>query len=84
MSKLGWFLAGIGLGALGLAQFRDNPKARDAVDEIVAAAKDFSEALLEGYQERESELSKPAARPAPRKPAANKPAARTTKPAAKK
>ena len=90
MSKLGWFLAGIGLGALGLAQFRDNPKAREAVDELVAAAKDFSEALMEGYQERETELAKPAAKPAAAKrtaakPADAKPAAkRTTKPAAKK
>ena len=91
MSKLGWFLAGIGLGALGLAQFRDNPKAREAVDEIVAAAKDFSEALVQGYEERETELTKPVAKPRPAaKPAAKprtsaKPAAkRTTKPAAKK
>jgi hypothetical protein len=81
MSKLGWFIAGIGLGALGLAQFRDNPKARDAVDELVAAAKDFSQAVVEGFEERESELQKPAAKPAPKKPAAKKPA--TRKPAAK-
>ena len=81
MSKLGWFLAGIGLGALGLAQFRDNPKAREAVDEIVAAAKDFSEALVQGYEERETELTKPAAKP---RTAAKPAAKRTTKPAAKK
>lgn len=86
MSKLGWFLAGIGLGALGLAQFRDNPKAREAVDELVSAAKDFSEALMEGYQERETELAKPApARKPAAKPAAKKPAAKgAAKPAAKK
>ena len=82
MSKLGWFIAGIGLGALGLAQFRDNPKARDAVDELVAAAKDFSQAVIEGFEERETELSKPAAKPAPKKPAAKKPTAK--KPAAKR
>ena len=91
MSKLGWFLAGIGLGALGLAQFRDNPKAREAVDEIVAAAKDFSEALVQGYEERETELTKPAPKPRPASKPAEKPrtaakpaAKRTTKPAAKK
>ena len=82
MSKLGWFIAGIGLGALGLAQFRDNPKARDAVDELVAAAKDFSQAVVEGFEERESELQKPAAKPASKKPATKKPA--TSKPAAKR
>lgn len=59
MSKLGWFLAGIGIGALGLAQLRDNPRAQEAVDDIVAAAKDFSQALADGYQERDAELNKP-------------------------
>jgi len=59
MSKLGWFLAGIGIGALGLAQLRDNPRAKEAVDDIVAAAKDFSQAVADGYQERDAELNKP-------------------------
>lgn len=81
MSKLGWFLAGIGLGALGLAQLRDNPKAREAVDELVAAAKDFSEAVMQGYEERESELTKPKPKAAAAKKTATKP---SSKPAAKK
>ena len=85
MSRLGWFLAGIGLGALGLAQFRDNPKAREAVDEMVAAAKDFTDALVQGYEERETELAKPAAKPrAAAKPAAKTAPKRAAKPAAKK
>jgi uncharacterized protein (UPF0264 family) len=67
MSKLGWFIAGIGLGALGLAQFRDNPRAREAVDEVVAAAKDFSQSVADGYQEREAELKAPKKRAAPKK-----------------
>jgi hypothetical protein len=67
MSKLGWFLAGIGLGALGLAQYRDNPQAREAVDEAVAAAKEFSTSIAEGYQEREAELKAPKKRSAPKK-----------------
>jgi hypothetical protein len=84
MSKLGWFAAGIGLGALTVIQLRDNPKAQVALDEAIAAAKDFSQAVAAGYQEREAELTKPVAKPAAR-PAAKKPAAKTAaKPAAKK
>ncbi|MEZ7819539.1 MAG: hypothetical protein QMA95_00455 [Aquiluna sp.] len=56
MSKLGWFLAGIGMGVLALQQLRDNPKAQGAVDEIRIAAKDFSDSIAAGYQEREAEL----------------------------
>ena len=86
MSKLGWFAAGLGLGALAVIQLRDNPKAQLALDEAIAAAKDFSQAVAAGYQEREAELSAPAAkapavRTAAKKPAAKKPAA---KPVAKR
>jgi hypothetical protein len=96
MSKLGWFAAGLGLGALAVVQLRDNPKAQLALDEAIAAAKDFSQAVAAGYQEREAELTKPvakaAARPVAKKPApkpaakpAPKPAAKTAaKPAAKR
>jgi hypothetical protein len=84
MSKLGWFAAGLGLGALAVVQLRDNPKAQLALDEAIAAAKDFSQAVAAGYQEREAELTKPvakeAARPVAKKPVAKKPA---PKPAAK-
>ena len=92
MSKLGWFAAGLGLGALAVVQLRDNPKAQLALDEAIAAAKDFSQAVAAGYQEREAELTKPvvkaAARPAAKKPVAKKPAPKTAaktaaKPAAK-
>ncbi|MEZ7996210.1 MAG: hypothetical protein ACI9SV_000417 [Aquiluna sp.] len=60
MSKLSWFIAGIGMGALALQQFRDNPKAQAAVDEMRTAAKDFSDSIAAGYQEREAELKKSA------------------------
>jgi hypothetical protein len=56
MSKLGWFIAGIGMGALALQQLRDNPKAQGAVDEIRITAKDFSDSIAAGYQERQAEL----------------------------
>jgi hypothetical protein len=90
MSKLGWFAAGLGLGALAVIQLRDNPKAQLALDEAIAAAKDFSQAVAAGYQEREAELSAPAAKTPTARPAAKKPAAKTaakksaTKPAAKR
>lgn len=86
MSKLGWFVAGIGLGALAVIQLRDNPKAQVALDEAIAAAKDFSQAVTAGYQEREAELAAPAPKPAAKKPAAKKPVAKkpATKPAAKR
>ncbi len=80
MSKLGWFAAGLGLGALAVVQLRDNPKAQLALDEAIAAAKDFSQAVAAGYQEREAELSAPAPKAPAARPAAKKPAA---KPAAK-
>jgi hypothetical protein len=62
MSRLSWFLAGIGLGAFAVVQLRDNPKAQQAVDELYEAAKDFGSAVADGYREREGELSKPAKR----------------------
>ena len=67
MSKFGWFVIGLGVGALGLAQYRDNPQAREAVDEAVSAAKDFSSSIAEGYQEREAELKAPKKRPTAKK-----------------
>lgn len=90
MSRLGWFAAGLGLGAIAVVQLRDNPKAQLALDEAIAAAKDFSQAVAAGYQEREAELStsvanapvaRAAAKKTPAKTAVKKPVA---KPAAKK
>ena len=85
MSKLGWFVAGISLGAITVIQLRDNPKAQVALDEAIEAARDFASAVKEGYAEREAELEAPAAKPVRKsaaKPAAKKPA--TKKPAAKR
>jgi hypothetical protein len=60
MSRLGWFIAGIGIGTLAVVQLRDNPRAQEAVDEIRIAAKDFSDSISSGYQEREAEIKKSA------------------------
>ncbi|MEY3561776.1 MAG: hypothetical protein RL068_928 [Actinomycetota bacterium] len=74
MSKIGWFAAGIGLGALAVVQLRDNPKAQAALEEAIDAAKEFGNAVALGYQEREAELAKPATSAKPR--AAAKPRTR--------
>ena len=58
MSKLGWFIAGAALGAVTLIQMRDNPKAQQVVDDVKAAARDFTSAVTSGYQEREAEIQK--------------------------
>jgi hypothetical protein len=63
MSKLGWFIAGISLGAVAVIQLRDNPKARAALDDALEAAREFGNAVAEGYQEREAELQKPKTAP---------------------
>jgi hypothetical protein len=63
MSKFGWFVAGVSLGALAAIQLRENPKAQAALDEAISAAKDFGNAVVEGYQEREAELAKPKPKP---------------------
>jgi uncharacterized membrane-anchored protein YhcB (DUF1043 family) len=68
MSKLGWFVAGIAIGAIAVIQLRDNPKAQAALDDAIEAAKEFGNAVAEGYQEREAELAKPKT-PAKRKTA---------------
>ena len=59
MSRLGWFIAGLGLGAFAAVQAKENPQVKQAADELMTAAKDFGNAVAEGYKEREAELSKP-------------------------
>jgi hypothetical protein len=69
MKKLVWFIAGIAIGAV----------ARKAYEEAKASVSEFRDAVLEGFQEREAELSKPK-----RKPAAAKTTAARSKSAASK
>jgi len=59
MSKLGWFVAGIAIGAVSVVQLRDNPKAQIALDDAIEVAREFGNAVAEGYQEREAELAAP-------------------------
>ncbi len=94
MSRLKWFVAGIGLGILAVKQVNENPKARKAFDDAIATAKEFTSAVADGFVEREAELRAPAKKPAAnsaakkpvvkkaavKKAAAKKPATRSTKP----
>lgn len=58
MSKLGWLVAGVAIGVAAALQYRDNPKAKQVVDDAVGTAKEFGSAVAEGFREREAELKK--------------------------
>jgi len=79
MKKLVWFIAGIAIGAVAARQIEENPAARKAYEGAKASVSEFRDAVLEGFQEREAELSKPK-----RKPAAAKTTAARSKSAASK
>lgn len=64
MKKLVWFIAGIAIGAVAARQIEENPAARKAYEEAKASVSEFRDAVLEGFQEREAELSKPKRKPA--------------------
>ena len=60
MNKLFWLIAGVALGAAAAKQINENPEARKAYEHAKAALQEFSDAVTEGYREREAELAKPA------------------------
>lgn len=60
MSKIGWFVIGITLGAVAANQLRDNPAAREWADDVTDSAKEFGSAVAEGFREREAEISRTA------------------------
>jgi hypothetical protein len=83
-----WLISGIAIGLVAARRLSENPKAQAVVDDAARRAKEFGNAVAEGFKEREAEISaapkKPAAtrKPAARKPVAKRPAAK--KPVAKK
>jgi hypothetical protein len=83
MNKLFWLIAGVAIGAVVAKQIEENPQARKAYEEAKASLQEFADAVAEGYKERETELAKPARKPATK--TSRKPATRSTakKPAAK-
>lgn len=64
MKKLVWFIAGIALGAVAVRQIEENPAARKAFEGAKLSATEFRDAVMQGYKERDRELSKPTKRPA--------------------
>ena len=64
MNKLFWLIAGVAIGAVVAKQIEENPQARKAYEEAKASFQEFADAVVDGYKERESELSKPARKPA--------------------
>lgn len=58
MSKFGWFVVGITLGAVAANQLRDNPAAREWADEVKDSAREFGSAVAEGFKEREAEINR--------------------------
>ncbi len=83
-----WLISGIAIGLVAARRLSENPKAQAVVDDAARRAKEFGNAVAEGFKEREAEISaapKKAAttrKPAARKPAVKRPAAK--KPVAKK
>lgn len=67
MSRFGWFVAGIGLGAIAAIQAKDNPQVKAAANEFLGAAKEFGTAVTDGYKEREAELTKTKSKPSTKK-----------------
>jgi sRNA-binding protein len=84
MRKLFWLISGISIGLAVAKQIEQNPAAKAIANDVERAAREFGNAVVEGFREREEELApkKPAAaaKTVVRKPAARKPA---PKPSAK-
>jgi hypothetical protein len=89
MKKIFWFATGIAAGLAMAKRIAEDPKTAALVDDATKRAREFGNAVSEGFKEREAELAAPkksVRKPAAKKPAAKKPAARKTaakKPAAK-
>ncbi|RFA12714.1 hypothetical protein B7R21_10285 [Subtercola boreus] len=56
MKKVLWFAAGITVGVVAAHQLNQTAQGKRFFAELDAKIKDFSEALADGYHERENEL----------------------------
>jgi len=52
-----WLVVGIGLGFLAAHYAARTPQGKQFFDEVDAKAHEFAAAILDGYREREAELS---------------------------
>jgi len=56
MNKLVWLVAGVAIGFVAARQVEKSPEARQFLDEVDAKAREFGEAVIDGYRQREAEL----------------------------
>jgi hypothetical protein len=68
VKKLIWFIAGIAIGAVAAKQIEENPVAKKAYEEAKGSVQEIRDAVLQGYKEREAELTKPKRKSAKSRP----------------
>ncbi|CAN5388002.1 hypothetical protein BH09ACT6_BH09ACT6_16780 [soil metagenome] len=56
MKKVLWFAAGIAVGAIAAHQFGQTATGKRVFADFDARVKEFTDALVDGYHEREAEL----------------------------
>ena len=83
MKRLLALIAGIAIGAFATRQIQENPAAKKAFEEAKSSANEFRDALVDGYKQRESELTKPKTAPKKSTTAAKKTTGPKNKPSSK-
>lgn len=56
MKSFLWLLAGVALGFVVAHQVNETPKGREFFSSIDKKARDFGEAVTDGYRQREAEI----------------------------
>ncbi|WP_066038723.1 hypothetical protein [Herbiconiux solani] len=56
MKKVLWLIAGVGIGFVVAHQFNQTSGGKKFFSELDKKTKEFSDSLVDGYRERESEL----------------------------
>lgn len=56
MKNAVWLVIGIAIGFFAAHQVEKSPQGRQFLDEVDAKAREFGDAVIEGYRQRESEL----------------------------
>jgi hypothetical protein len=56
VKKLVWLVVGVGIGFVAAHQFSKSEKGQLFFDEVDSKAREFSAAVIDGYQAREAEL----------------------------
>ncbi len=56
MKNAVWLVIGIAIGFFAAHQVEKSPQGRQFLDEVDAKAREFGDAVIEGYRQRETEL----------------------------